>query len=112
MVKQLIGYLNIILGVIALVIFIILLVKTGKMNRTLDIISNDTETLSRDLEKANASIDSIKKSEDSWRFFTSIYIITAILKEANRNHKKDSSISRSLTRSLSRHAKELSSIRF
>lgn len=112
MVRQLIGYLNIILAAVALIILFVLLARLAKMSKTAAIISDDANHLGSSIEKANASIGSIRSYEDSWNFFTSIYLITAILKEANRYRKRDHSVSSSLTRSLAKHAKQLSSIRF
>lgn len=111
-VKQYVGYLNIVLAAAAVIIFIILLVRLSKIVKTANIISDDTQLLNRNMQKINDSLDSIRSHEDSWNFFTSVYIITAILKEANRYRKKDHSVPASLSRSVAKHAKQLSSIRF
>ena len=110
-IRQYIVYVDYGLAALAGILFIGLLIRTGKMKSTTDIIGEDSKVLGRDLRHMNETIDSIRATEDSWKFFASLYIIFVVIKETLRYRRSDRSISKSFTRSVARHAKELSSIK-
>ncbi len=107
-----IGYLNIGLAAAAAVLTVVLLVKAGRLKGPAAFVSEDTKILGRDLEHMNDTLEKIRATKDSWLFFASLYAVIAIIRETFRYRRSDRTISRSFARSVARHAKELSSIRF
>lgn len=106
-----IKYLYILLGIIIFVLLIKLLTTLSKMNKSINIISNDTNHLNDRVNHLNTTLDNIKKTEQSWLFFTSIYAIFAILRETFKYRKAEHSLSKSFVKSVTRHTKQLSRIK-
>ena len=112
MINQYVKYVNIGLAVIAVIVLLVLLIKLLKLKPTVGIIADDTGKLTKNLDGIDNTLTTIKATEKSWVFFSSLYVIFVIIKETFKYAKANKSISKSLTKSVTRHAKQLSSIRF
>ena len=107
-----IRYIYILLGIALAGVIIALLIRLGKLMRSVSSTVDRTGNITKNLEADKEKIAVIQRSKDSWTFFLSLYAIFVVLKEAIRNRKREDSFVKSLTYSGVKHAKQLSKIRF
>ena len=110
-VNSYIKYLYILLIVIVVVLVIRLLLALAKMSKSIKVIADDGNHVNENVNHMNTSLESIRKSEDSWIFFTSIYAIFVVLRETLKYRKSEKSLSRSFAKSVTRHAGQISRIK-
>ena len=106
-----IKYLNILLIVVVVVLVIRLLLALSKMSKSIKVIADDGNHMNQNIDHMNSTLECIKKSEDSWMFFTSIYAIFVVLRETLKYRKSEKSLSRSFAKSVTRHAGQISRIK-
>ena len=110
-VNSYIKYLNILLIVIVVVLVIRLLLTLSKMSKGVKLVADDGNRIGENINHMNSSLDRIRKSEDSWMFFASIYAIFVVLRETLKYRKSEKSLSRSFAKSVTRHAGQISRIK-
>ena len=97
--------------VLIVVLVIRLLLTLAKMSKSIKVIADDGNRMNQNIDRVNSSLECIKKSEDSWMFFASIYAIFVVIRETFKYRKSEKSLSRSFAKSVTRHAGQISRIK-
>ena len=96
-------------GVIAaLIAFVLRIIRSVK---AVDPLNESVNTLNTQLSAVKEKTARIKESEDSYRFFASLFIILTIIKEAIRSWRKDGTLPGSFTGAYLRHSRQLKRVR-
>ena len=111
MINQYVNYLNIALIVIAVIVLIVFFVRLSKTMKKVTVITNDGSNISYHLNTTKEKLDIINKTQDSWDFFGSLGIIYLLLKDTLKYKKRSGSLKTGISRSVSKHSRQLSRIK-
>ena len=110
-VNHMIVILDILLGVGVIAVLIAFLLRVRRSIQAMDPFNESVSTLNMQLSAVKEKTAKIRESEDSYRFFASLFIILTIIKEAFRSWRKDGTLPGSFTGAYLRHSRQLNRVR-
>ncbi|MBQ6478004.1 MAG: hypothetical protein IJI44_01415 [Erysipelotrichaceae bacterium] len=109
--NYLIGILDILLTAVVLGTALVLLFRIKKTVKAMESLSGSIQIMNTELNVVKQKTDRIKASADSFKFFTSLYIILIVIKETLKSWKYDKSLPGSFASAYMRHSKQIKKIR-
>ena len=110
-VNHIIVILDIVLGAAAIAALIAFLLRIRRSRKAMAPLNESIDTLNGQLSTVKEKTARIKESEDSYRFFASLFIVLTIIKEAFRSWRKNGTLPGSFTGAYLRHSKQLNRVR-